>query len=156
MNLRADSFIEGLGPVLPETEGRDVVDVGARRPAVAQVRLADQGKAQPAELLRRIAAVGRAAVLHAVHNGIVIRARARLAAEIDVMRVAARSIVQKAVGKVVTAVNGPEIAHADREPAARAGNESRHQETALARFFLQGMVEERSVEQRDFSQYEDA
>ena len=99
---------------------RDVVDVGPRRPALAEIALAHRQQADAAELLRRSARVRRAAVLHAVEDDVVIRAGARLAAEIDVMHQAARGVVLPAVGQIVAAVDRPEVAA--RAPSSRGAN----------------------------------
>src|SRR5258706_6915759 len=103
MDLRADRFVKRFAPFLPETEGADVVDIAARRPALAEVALAHYQQTQPAELLRRVAAIRRAAILDAVEYGVEIRARTGFAAEIDVVRKASRGEILHAVGDIVTA-----------------------------------------------------
>src|SRR5262249_54178746 len=141
VDFRADDVAIGFAPFLAEAEGSDVVDIGPRGPAFSEVALANCQKADAAELLWRRSAIGGAPVLHAVDDGIIIRAGARVAAEIDVMHEAAGRVILRAVGEVVAPVDGPEVAGMDHPAAPRAVAQKGQQETALARFLFERMVE---------------
>src|ERR1019366_5174060 len=154
MDLRSDGLIEGLCPLLAEAEGSDIVDGAARGPAVAQIRLSRHIQAGAAVLLRGVAAVGRAAVLHSVQNGVEIGAGARIAAEIHVMREPPRRVILNQVSQIVTAFDGPEVTDPQHESALRAVSDIGCEETALARLPFERMVEERRVEQRYLPQQE--
>jgi len=98
-----------------------------------QVRLSHHVDAGAAVLLRGIPAVRRAAVLDSVQNGVEIGARARLAAEIHVMRVTPGRVVLKQVSQIVTALDGQEVTDPQQEAALRAVSDIGGKETAPAR-----------------------
>ena len=156
MDFRTDDVAVGFAPFLAEAEAGDVVDIGARGPALAEIALAHRQQAEAAEFLRRSARVRHALVLHAGDDHIVVRAGLRLAAEIDVMHEAARRVVLRAIGEVVAAVDRPEITGMHHPAAPRAVPHQRQQEAALARLLLERVVEERRVEERHVAHNEHA
>ena len=147
MDFRADDVAVGFAPLLAEAERRDVVDVGARGPAVAEIALAHGQQAHAAKLLRRIAGVRHALILHAGHNDVVIGAGAGLAAKIDVVHEASGSVVLRAVGEVVAAVDGPEVAAVHHPAAARTVSHEGKKKAAVARLFFERVVKEGRVEE---------
>ena len=141
VDFRADHFGVRFRPLLPEIERGDVVGVPAGGPAVSQVGLADDVEAQAAVGRRVGPAAGHAAVLHAVQDGIEIRAGLGLAAEIHVMGEGVGGEVLESIGEVVAAVDGPIISQPDHEAALGVGRDIGKEKAAAARLLIEGAKE---------------
>src|SRR5215469_10651148 len=151
MYFGAYGFVERLGPLLAEAEGRKIVDLSARIPPVPKIGLSGYVHARSAERLRRPRRLRNSAILDRIDHSVIIRSGPRFPAEIKMMSLTPRCVLDQTIGQIIAAANGPEITDAKHEPPAGGIAELRHKQSTPARYLLQRLVIVRRKEQRDIA-----
>jgi hypothetical protein len=85
-------------------------------------------------------------VLESIHVKIEGGARVYIAANIQMVRDSGFAEVLGAVGEIVAAIDGPEVAESNDGSPGRATANVRDEESTPTRLFLKGLVEKRSIE----------
>src|SRR5262249_1875984 len=149
MYFGANGFVEGLGPLLAEAEGRKIIDLSARIPPIAKIGLSRYVHAGSAERLRRPGRLRNSAILDRIDHSVIIRSGPRFPAEIKIMSLTPRPLLEQTIGQIIPADNGPEITDAEHEPPAGGIAELGRKQPTPARDFLQRLVIVRRKKQRD-------
>src|SRR5579864_4770503 len=94
----------------------------------------------------------RLLVFESVQEKIEAGAGVHVAAKIQMMVDSCFAEILGAVGEIVAAVDGPEVAESDDRPAGGTAADVGDEESAFTRLFFKGLVKERSIDQTNVPQ----
>jgi hypothetical protein len=132
MRFGKHRFVEGLRELLKVRERRQIIDVDARVPALAQIAASDEVD------LRAAGSRGIGlARFDSRYSQVEVRIRVDLASKLGVMRKARFGIEQAAIRQIVAAVDRPVISASEHLSMQRTVADVGDQKSALARLLLE-------------------